>query len=260
MASVKINQVSHFYRLEGDRRHPLLVLLHPVGADHGIWDQVMPALLPFFRILRYDLRGHGGTTTSAGDYSVAMLASDLDVLTDALGLVEFAVCGVSIGGLAGLTLATAKPHKVRSLVIANASPRLPLSEAEWNHRIAHVLCHGMQSQIDGMVARMIAPAFREDNSPYLHSMLQVFESTDVNGYASCLAALRDVDVRQLCCQVRVPTLVIGSSADLAVPRADIDYFAETIPGARLTMLPGGHLSLLEQPQLVAAAIRDFVSR
>jgi 3-oxoadipate enol-lactonase len=73
MAALLVDGRTCFYRLEGERGKPVLVLAHPVGADHGIWDQVVPACTRHFQVLRYDLRGHGASSAGAGDCSVAML-------------------------------------------------------------------------------------------------------------------------------------------------------------------------------------------
>ena len=64
-----------YYRLEGAAARPLLVLVHSLGADHGMWDPQMPALLSRFQVLRLDLRGHGASDAPAGDYTIAQLAA-----------------------------------------------------------------------------------------------------------------------------------------------------------------------------------------
>ena len=74
-----------YYRLEGAASKPLLVLVHSLGADHGMWDPQMPALLRHFQVLRLDLRGHGASDMPAGDYSIAQLGGDVLAAVDAAG-------------------------------------------------------------------------------------------------------------------------------------------------------------------------------
>ena len=72
-----------YYRLEGATAKPLLVLVHSLGADHGMWDAQMPRLLSHFRVLRLDLRGHGASDAPAGDYTIAQLAQDVLAVVEA---------------------------------------------------------------------------------------------------------------------------------------------------------------------------------
>ena len=90
-----------YYRLEGLPGRPLLVLGHSLGADHGMWDPQMPALLTRFQVLRLDLRGHGASDVPAGDYTMAQLAGDVLAAVDADWPRAFAYCGLSLGGMIG---------------------------------------------------------------------------------------------------------------------------------------------------------------
>ena len=102
-----------YYRLEGAASKPLLVLVHSLGADHGMWDPQMPALLRHFQVLRVDLRGHGASDAPAGDYTIAQLARDVLAAVDATGRDRFAYCGLSLGGMIGQWLGAqcGRPHR-----------------------------------------------------------------------------------------------------------------------------------------------------
>ena len=86
MPLAALDRLRCYYRLEGAANLPALVLCHSLGLDHGMWDLQLPALLPRFRVLRYDLRGHGATDAPAGDYAVEELGRDVMSLLDRLGL------------------------------------------------------------------------------------------------------------------------------------------------------------------------------
>src|SRR5258708_31035473 len=112
-----------YYRLEGDDTHPLLVMVHSLGADHSLWDSQLPALLRRFQVLRVDLRGHGASDAPAGDYTIAQLGGDVLRVLDVLGRTEAMYCGLSIGGMVGQWIAANAPGRIMRLVIANSSPR-----------------------------------------------------------------------------------------------------------------------------------------
>jgi len=137
MPFLTLNQVRHFYRLEGVTGHPVLVLSHSLGADHSMWGLQMPDLLRYFQVLRYDTRGHGASDSPAGEYSVEQLGGDALAVLDQLGIANFAWCGVSLGGAIGQWIALNAPGRITHLILANTSPRFG-DLAHWNGRIQSV--------------------------------------------------------------------------------------------------------------------------
>lgn len=257
MPHVLANGIRQFYRREGDPALPLLVLAHPVGFDHRLWDDLVPLLTPHWQLLRYDLRGHGGTEATPGDYSVEQLAADALLLTDELGIERFAFCGVSLGGLVGLWLGAHHARALTHLAVSNLSARLPLPREEWDRRIALARDHGLAGFADGIRERMFSGAYREASAPRFKALVDGFLAMDPNGYASALAALRDADLRPLLDRVKVPTLVMGGEEDLAVPRDHLVSIAQGVPGAQFHLLPGGHLSPAEAPAQVCEALQSL---
>ena len=111
------------YRLDGDGRQPVVMFAHSLGVDHGQWDPQVPDLLPHFQVLRYDIRGHGASDVTPGDYTMELLARDALALADALGVRKFAFCGLSLGGMIGQWLGANAGDRVTHLALANTSPR-----------------------------------------------------------------------------------------------------------------------------------------
>lgn len=101
MPYATVDNTRLFYRLEGRDDAPTLVLAHSLGVDHSLWDQQALDLVPHFRILRFDWRGHGASDTPPGDYSIERLGFDVLALADSLDIKRFAYCGISIGGFVG---------------------------------------------------------------------------------------------------------------------------------------------------------------
>jgi pimeloyl-ACP methyl ester carboxylesterase len=150
MPLITIGNRTCYYRLDGADDRPAIVLSHSLGLDHGMWDAQAIDLLPHFRVLRYDTRGHGASSATDGDYTIADLGGEVLALADACGLRQFAYCGLSLGGMIGQWLAVRAPDRVTHLVLANTTARLSDPQAMETRRLT-VLEQGM-----GGVAEMVA--------------------------------------------------------------------------------------------------------
>ena len=113
------------YELSGPAKAPVVVLSHSLGANFSMWDTQMPELQKKYRVLRYDTRGHGQSSTTAGPYSIEQLGGDVLGLLDALGLDEFAFCGLSMGGMIGMWLGAHAYHRVQKLVLCSTAAKPP---------------------------------------------------------------------------------------------------------------------------------------
>jgi len=247
-----------FYRLQGTAGRPVLVLSHSIGTDHSLWDAQVNDLLPHFQVLRYDTRGHGASDSPAGEYSVEMLGKDVVALVDALGISQFAFCGLSMGGAIGQWVAANAPARLTHLVLANTSPQF-VPRTNWESRIAAVREGGMQAIVEVVMQRFFSQETLAKGSPHVASIRSVLLGTDPAGYLGCCAALRDMDHTQLLQQRKVPTLVIVGDRDVSTPwTGHGEKLAHNIDGAKALHLAAAHLSNLEQPRTFTAALFDFL--
>ena len=258
MPFVTVDNSRLFYRLEGKAGRPVLVLSHPIGADHGMWAQQMEDLLPHFQILRYDTRGHGASFAPAGEYSIERLGRDVLGLADAFEIPQFAFCGLSLGGAIGQWLAINASDRVTGLVLANTSPQFG-PRANWEARIRTVLDKGMAAIADMAMERFFSAETLARGDVHANAVRSVLLGTDPVGYAGCCAALRDTDYTQLLREIRVPTLVIAGERDVSTPWAGYgEILARDIPGARVIHLRAAHLSNIERPRAFTMALLEFL--
>jgi 3-oxoadipate enol-lactonase/4-carboxymuconolactone decarboxylase len=247
-----------FYRLEGSAEKPLLVLVHSLGVDHGLWDPQMPALLRHFQVLRLDLRGHGASDSPAGDYTIEQLGRDVIAAVDSAKCERFAYCGLSLGGMIGQWLGANAAERITHLVLANTSPRVGAPELFEARRKA-VLEGGMTAVESAVMERFFSPRLLASPNPQVASSRTALLAANPVGYAGCCAAIRDMDQRPLLGRIEVPTLVIGGSLDAATPwEGHGDLLAASIPNARSVVLDAGHLSNVELPSAFTNALFDFL--
>jgi 3-oxoadipate enol-lactonase/4-carboxymuconolactone decarboxylase len=259
MPLIHIGGLRHYYRLEGADDRPVLMFSHSLGCDHSQWDPQTDALQQHFRALRYDLRGHGASDVPSGDYSIEMLAHDALAIADALGIAQFAFCGLSLGGMIGQWLAAHVPDRLTHLILANTSPRFP-DPSVMEARRREVLERGMAAMEDPVMGRFFSKETLAVNSPAVSRIRRVLLSTDPAGYAGCCAAIRDMDQTSSLGTIRTPTLIVVGDHDVSTPwQGHGEVLAREIVHARVEHLPTAHLSNLERPRSFTAALAKFVS-
>ena len=257
MPLAPINGHTCHYRVDGPDDAPVLMLSHSLGLEYGMWDAQAAECQRFFRVLRYDLRGHGASSVTPGDYTIAQLGRDALALADALGIERFAFCGLSIGGMIGQWLGVHSGARLTHLVIANSSPCPDAAAIE--ARRTTVLDQGMTAVEPIAMSRFFSPPFLAANGPAVTWARRVLLGTDPAGYAGCCAAIRDTDMRADLARIAVPTLVICGDGDVSMPWAGhSQILAETIPGADAVRLPAAHISNLEAPRSFTAALQRFL--
>ena len=223
-----------------------------------MWDAQAAELAAHFRVLRYDTRGHGASSTADGDYSIADLGRDLIALTDKLAIRRFAFCGLSLGGMIGQWLAANARDRLTHVVLANTTARLS-DPGAIEARRRTVLESGMSAVADTVMARFFSSPVLSANPPIVAATRRTLLSTDPSGYARCCAAIRDMDQRSLLPAIDVPTLVISGDFDVGMPWDDHGaLLAAQIPSARAVRLPAAHLSNLERPRSFLRALFDFL--
>jgi 3-oxoadipate enol-lactonase/4-carboxymuconolactone decarboxylase len=247
-----------FYRLEGKPGAPVLVLSHSIGTDHGMWAQQSEDLLPYFQVLRYDIRGHGASDAPDGEYSIEQLGRDVIGLADFLSISKFSFCGISLGGAVAQWLAIHTPQRVTEIVIANSSARLG-PPASWEARRKAVIESGMAAIVDEAMQRFFSPETLSRRDVHAEGIRTLLLGTNPVGYAGCCSALRDVDNRELLRKIQVPTLLIVGDKDAPTPwEGHGEILAREIPNVRVVRLPAAHLSNIERPRSFTAALLEFL--
>ncbi len=253
-----VNNHRVFYRLEGKDEAPVLVLSHSIGTDHGMWSRQVEDLLPYFRILRYDIRGHGASHAPAGEYSIEQLGRDVIGLADFLAIQKFYFCGISLGGAVAQWLGINAPERVTKLVLANTSPQFG-PRGHWDERRKTVLENGMKAIVDVAMHRFFSSETLSRRDVHAEAIRDLLLGTDPAGYAGCCAALRDFDSTKLLVKIGTPTLLIVGEADVSTPwEGHGEILAREIHGVQVVRLRAAHLSNLERPRSFTAALLDFL--
>lgn len=246
------------YELHGRADAPVVVLSSSLGTTMAMWDPQMPELAQRFRVLRYDHRGHGGSSAPSGGYTIAELAGDVVALLDRLEVPRASIVGLSLGGMVAMWLAAHVPTVVDRLVLCCTAPQLGTRES-WHDRAATVRAHGTGVLLDALLGRWLTPAFREANPGTVALVAEMLEAAQPEGYASCCDAIATMDQRHDLARITAPTLVVAGELDPVVPPSVAGELQGSIAGATLAVVPGAaHLCNLEQPAAFTSLLLDYL--
>ncbi|HEX2494613.1 MAG TPA: 3-oxoadipate enol-lactonase [Steroidobacter sp.] len=236
---------------------PALLMLNALGTSLEMWDDQEAPLAERYELIRYDARGHGKSTAgSQSEPSMDDLARDAIAILDACGVARAHLCGLSLGGMTAMHLATHWPDRVLKVAICSSSPYMPLRE-NWDARIRTVLQEGMSPLVETILGRWFTPEFHVAEPARVDRIRQMLLSCDPKGYAACCAAIRDMDQRDSIKTITAKTLVIGGLRDQGTPPALAELIARSIPDAKLTMLDAAHLSNIERAQEFTRTLLEF---
>lgn len=245
------------YRLDGPPDLPVLVLSNSIATDLGMWDGQIAQLTDAFRVLRYDMRGHGASDAPVGAYSIDRLGRDVIELLDDLAIERVHFCGLSLGGFVGQWLGYRAPERLRTLVLSNTSPYLGPA-APWDDLVRKPLEDGgMAALADMFMANWFPEAMHRQQSGLVARFRATVLATPPQGLAGCFAVVRDFDLRRTNTLIDVPTLVIGGEDDTVTIASHSVAIADAIPAARLVILPGVHMLNVEQAARFVDLITGF---
>jgi 3-oxoadipate enol-lactonase len=246
------------YALSGDSSLPTLVLSNSLGTNFSIWNAQVPEFEKHFRLLRYDMRGHGQSSVPPPPYSVPELAADVLALADFLAIERFHFCGLSIGGMIGMSVALQSPARLKKLVLCSTAAKIGTFES-WNTRVEMVRTQGMTEIARATPPRWFTANFQTSSPQVIAAVVRSIESLSPDGYIGGCCAVRDFDARATVSNIRTPVLVISATHDPAAPPSDGRFLADHISGASYAELNASHISIMEDPQRFSSEVLNFLT-
>jgi 3-oxoadipate enol-lactonase len=239
------------YDILGPEDAPVVCITHSLASDGGSWAEQVPALLQSgFRVLRLDMRGHGGSDPIPGDYTMAALAEDVAQALAALAIPRVHYIGLSIGGMIGQAFALAYGERLVSALWCDTLPASPKGADDiWAQRINTVRnANSLAPLADATVERWLTASFKSRHPGRWNQIRDTVTGTSPSGYLGCCAAILDFDFAPRLPSVRVPTLVVCGADDAGTPASENRRLADLVPGARYEEIAGAlHFPNVERP-------------
>ena len=223
------------YDLTGPEDAPVICMTHSLSSDSGMWAEQLPPLLAAgFRVLRIDMRGHGGSSPLNGNYTMQALADDVALVLDALGIAKVHFIGLSIGGMLGQGFAIRHPDRVLSAMWCDTLPQTPAGGAAvWQERMATVRAAGtLAGMADSTMDRWFTDAFKPRRPGRWRQMRDTVAATSTAGFLGCSAAISDYDWTGDLPKLKLPVLVVCGDQDPGTPPEGNRRIAALVPGGR----------------------------
>jgi 3-oxoadipate enol-lactonase len=258
MAAGVISGLNVAYQLEGPIGAPVLMFGNGLATAMAMWQPQAEHLTGRYRVLRYDIRGHGGTAASPAPYTLEQLADDAAALLEFLGIGRAAYVGLSLGGEIGQVLAVRHAARVERLVLCDTTLRNRRSM--WTARIAAVEAEGLEPQLEPAMERWFTPRFRLGHPALVEAMRRMVRATSVEGYLGCAMAMRDARLEPLAGRISQPALVVTGEKDLSTPPDEAGLLHRAIAGSQLAVIEdAAHLPNIEQETRFNALIDEFLA-
>jgi 3-oxoadipate enol-lactonase len=242
------------HRIDGSGANPALVLASSLGTTWKLWDPQLPALAQDFRVIRFDLPGHGCSPIPDAPVTVESVADGVVELIDTLELERVSFCGLSLGGMVGIALALRAPERLDRLVVCCTAAYLGPPEG-WHERARIVRATDTSAIAEAVLGRWFTGRFRDESPAAVAHYREMLEGIPAEGYAACCEAIAGWDARSDVSAIGTLTLVVSGADDVATPPEDGAFLAASIPGAELTVLRAcAHLANVEQPTLFTRAL------
>lgn len=259
-SEVKVKGVSFAYRFDGPKDGRVVLLSNSLMSDLSMWERTVPALSDRYRVLRYDTRGHGGSATTPGPYSISQLADDVIGMMDALEIGKVHFVGLSMGGMIGQQLGARYPHRVHSLALCDTASEMPPRNM-WEERFAIAREKGIAGLVDSTIRRWFNAAFIARDPQAIEGVREMILGTSVEGYVACASAVRDMAQTTMLLKVKAPTLVLVGRNDPACTVDQSIVLNRMIDGSQLAVIEdAAHLSNIEQPGVFNQTLRAFIDR
>ena len=259
---VNVNGIRLRYEIDGRDQAPWVTLVTGIANDVTMWDDQVPALENDFRILRFDLRGHGGSEATEPPYTFDLLIDDLLGLWDRLGIARSNLVGLGLGGSIAIGLATRHSDRLIKLVPSCCRAKMePDFAAIWPGFVKVVQRQGMEGMVEPTVQRWFNDDFKAANSGMLDKARRMIRGTDPRGYYGCIAAFLTLDFFKDIGAIKVPTLFISGADDhLGGPPEIMQSLAAAVLGAHHVSVPhAAHICNIQNPTGYNATLARFLN-
>lgn len=259
MPKVHINGIDLYYEMSGEGQP--IVFIHGLGSSCRDWEMQVPFFARYFRVITFDLRGHGRSQKPRGPYSMSLFAKDAAELIRSLGVAPVHVVGISLGGMIAFQLVLDHPEMIKSAVIVNAGPEVVVHTAQdrWQvfFRFAIVYLLGMR-RMGEVLSRRLFP--RDEQVEIRKLFVERWAENDTRAYTETLRAIVGWSVTDRIQSIHLPVLVVSADNDYT-PVPVKEAFVAKMPDAALAVIHNSrHATPVDSPVSFNETVMSFLPK
>ncbi|MCE7905381.1 MAG: alpha/beta fold hydrolase [Anaerolineae bacterium CFX3] len=257
MPKIQSNGINLYYEIHGEGQ-PLL-FIHGLGSSSRDWELQTEEFSRSYRVIVFDLRGHGRSDKPRGPYSIPMFAADTVGLLEGLGVESPHVVGLSLGGMIAFQMGVDAPDAFKSLTIVNSGPEMVVRTFKerisvWQ-RLAVTRLLGMRKIGEVLSKRMFIKPEQEE---IRRTFVERWAENDPRAYLDSTRAIIGWNVSDRVGSIKCPMLVVAADEDYT-PVSVKEAYVARIPGARLAVIPDSrHATPVERPREFNQVLREFL--
>lgn len=252
-----------YFQIDGPLDAPPIMLLHGVGLDLNMWTLQVEALAEQFKVIRYDMLGHGQSSDPSGDRCLADFVRQLEALMAFLDLPAATLVGFSMGGLIAQSFAVARPDRLMRLVLMNTVyNRTPAQRQAVLQRVEQVEAEGVASTVEAAIARWFSSSFQRDHAKVVDTIRQRLHRNDRDAYLKAYRTFATAEEQppQALGKVHCPTLVVTGELDVGSTPEMAYGLGQCIPGAEVVIMAGQrHMAPVEAATQMNQILLDFLT-
>ena len=258
-----INNLSVCYTDEGPVEAPVIIFIHGFPLNKSMWDLQLEALRDEYRVIAYDLRGHGDSEAGVEDFSMDLFASDFVSFMDSLNIRKAAVCGFSMGGYIALNAVGKYPERFDALILSDTQYIADTPEVREKRllSIENIKKTGLENYAHESVKNLFAPVSLISKETEIDLVKEMIVNTSKQSIFNSLHALATrKETTAILAGIKIPVLILVGEEDRITPVEMAESMHSKINGSQLNIIEhAGHLSNMENPFEFNYQIRKFIS-
>jgi 3-oxoadipate enol-lactonase len=248
---MNVNHHTVCYNDEGPDETHVIIFIHGFPLDKSMWNKQVKALKNNYRVITYDIRGHGNSSAGEEVFSIDLFVRDLICFMDALKIDKTILCGLSMGGYIALEAIEKYPERFDALILSDTNCKADTTEAKQKRieTIEDITENGVEKYAGDSLKKLFAPESFTTKEEEMDSVRKMIEDTSKQSLCHTLLALSQREgTCQNLSQIKVPVLIMVGKEDLITPPEAARLMHEKIQGSLLCIIEhAGHLSNLENP-------------
>ncbi len=258
-----INNLSVCYSDEGPAEAPIVIFIHGFPLNKTMWDSQLEALNDEYRVIAYDIRGHGGSDAGYEVFSIDLFANDLISFMDCLKIKKAVICGLSMGGYIALNAIGHFPERFDALILSDTQcfADTPAVREDRLMAIENIKTNGLEDFAHESIKNLFAPVSLLSKETEIASVREMIVNTSKLSIFNSMHALAiRKDTSCVLLGIKVPVLILVGDEDKITPFEMAESMHKKINGSQLSIIEhAGHLSNMDNPFEFNYQIRKFIS-